>query len=1214
MVTFSLYIFLYIALVIVLVSALFAWTKCKDWSVPLASSALVLLLIDAWVQQMSASYWVALVVLSLLVALLNSKFNAKKHFVLRDYVSLSLFVIGVALLTLSEPLFFGGLCCIYAAVVYVQNNLTSISNRFRHHHALIVTLSSFALIVAFTYTLELKQQTFKQQKLTLISSHIEQLFTQRWQSLRYALVRLNERVNSPQQYIDSRYHTIDAKNYVNQIDAIVAIARVNPTQIEWQIPEKSEFTAKFKSVVKLIERGEKISYLHSGKHKQLTENQLLIVFPVHDSNSHLMILVDQQKLWAPLTKYAASESVWLNVRLALAQPFIQQLQMPDAAKWHDFSATQPNWQLQVTFMPKREINLTLFDSNYVLVLGFACSCLFGLVVYLFLVTRRQSRALKQKIEEREELHAKFITEKNRTEISAEVSALGVWEWDVKSGALVWDSKMHDIYETPQAIQDNLGYAFWQQSVHPEDIRNAEQTIANALDSKSEWNYEFRIITPSKVCKYVKANARPILNEQREVIKLVGGNMDITHERTLEARLLEAKEAAEQANHAKSTFLANMSHEIRTPMNGVIGITELLQTTELTAQQQDYLNMIASSAESLLGLLNNILDISKVESGQLEIERTPFYFAERTGDAIKSFAPLAHSKNISLDFYISPDIPDCVLGDPVRLNQIIFNLVGNAVKFTAKGGVTVEMLRDEQQSAAADTSFTLQIVVSDTGCGISDDEQAKIFEPFKQADSSTTRKYGGSGLGLTIVQQLVALLGGNLELISEKKLGSKFIISLPMLESDECEKHDEAPWQRTKNAFKGLKCLVVDDNEINRRWLKDMMTAWGCKVDLANSGKQAFNLIKHSNKNGNLYDVLLLDNLMPGMTGVELIKELTQQNQTWPSVIMMLSSSIVSSDYSELTALGIDEILTKPVKQSEIFNSILALVDVNQAPDEREPESQQPLAKSLNILVAEDNFVNQKLLKELLESREHNVTIVNDGIEAQYHAKTGAYDLILMDVQMPNMDGLEATKRIRAFEQTSDINNWIIGLTANALKGDKELCLQAGMDLYMTKPINGAKLISIIEKGPVSERLKSNKKLQDAPSDAPLNSGYSASQYYAQIDNTALFDLERGLLSTGNDNALLDDVIALVLSVLPEITSELQEAMENYEEQKFKAGLHKLKGMLGNLANNCVTEIIADLEYSPSGEHGLELSEKMAVTQHLIDKLSNELQNYNEKGN
>ena len=590
---------------------------------------------------------------------------------------------------------------------------------------------------------------------------------------------------------------------------------------------------------------------------------------------------------------------------------------------------------------------------------------------------------------------------------------------------------------------------------------------------------FRRVEGGDLTPRVAVSSRDEIGEMGHALnQTLDGLQRESQERSrVEEELRAATYAAEASSRAKSEFLANMSHEIRTPLNGVIGMTDLALETELSAEQKEYLDTVKLSADSLLGVINDILDFSKIEAGRVDLENTDFNLRDCLEITLKTLALRADEKGLELLCEIAPEVPEVVEGDSTRLRQIVVNLVGNAVKFTHDGEVALKVAVE----AANNEERLLHFTVSDTGIGIPPEKQKLIFDPFSQADASTTRKYGGTGLGLTISARLVNVMGGKIWVESEVGRGTQFHFTARFKSS---EKKVEVGTIAPPEILRNVAVLVVDDNRTNRRILEGMLKRWEMKPVSVEGGAQALAELASARESGVPYRLVLTDMHMPDMDGFTLIERIRKHPKLSTATIMMLTSAGHRGDAERCKTWGVAAYLLKPVRQSELSEAIarvlgarelagaIPLITRYSLQDARDP------ADILSVLIAEDNLVNQRLATRLLEKRGHRVTLAANGREALSALEKHSYDLVLMDVQMPEMDGLEATAILRQREKETGGHQAVIALTAHAMKGDLERCLAGGMDGYLTKPIRPQELDEILDKYVAVRRKKATPTPQD----------------------------------------------------------------------------------------------------------------------------------------
>jgi len=667
--------------------------------------------------------------------------------------------------------------------------------------------------------------------------------------------------------------------------------------------------------------------------------------------------------------------------------------------------------------------------------------------------------------------------------------------------------------------------------------------------------------PDGTATWVSTTKLPLHDERGRVIGTFGISRDVTERHRAAEALRAAKEAAEAANRAKSVFLANVSHEIRTPMNAILGMTELVLSTPLTGEQREFLGVVRESGEALLSVINDILDFSKIEAGKLELERSVFDVREMLGDTMKSLAVRAHAQGLELACRIHPDVPEMVLGDRVRLRQVVVNLVGNAVKFTESGEVVLEVKRDSSE----DHEVVLHFIVSDTGIGIPENKLAAIFEMFEQADSTTTRRFGGTGLGLAICARLTELMGGRIWVESRVDRGSRFHFTARF---ETVAEHTGPPSAGRPDAILGMRVLAVDDNTTNRRILEEILTSWGTRAASASSAADALALLHEARREGDPFRLVLVDVQMPVADGFDLVEQIKQHEELQSTVIMMLTSSDQPGDVERCERLGVACYVRKPVKQSELFDAIMMAIGASELDRvEAVPPAAAAGGRPLLVLLAEDSLVNQKLATALLRRQGHHVVVANNGKEAVDAATSREFDAVLMDVQMPEMDGFEATAAIRLREKQTGRRVPIIAMTAHALKGDRERCLEADMDDYVSKPIRSQELfrtLAAVTKG--RESSASSEAASSAPESGTTiavegETPPAAAPPPAPEPAAGPVDWEAALAGVRGDEELLRDIARAALEESPRLLEDIGRALARRDATALRLSAHTLKGSI-----------------------------------------------------
>jgi len=650
-------------------------------------------------------------------------------------------------------------------------------------------------------------------------------------------------------------------------------------------------------------------------------------------------------------------------------------------------------------------------------------------------------------------------------------------------------------------------------------------------------------------RFVESSVSLINNPKGEPVGFGVLVRDATQRQRAEA-LYREKLAAEAASQTKSEFLASMSHEIRTPLNAIIGLVEMTLTSDLPPDQREDLDVVKSSAYSLLSIINNILDFSKIEAGKLEFEQTPFSLRHFLDESMKIMGIKSHEKGIELAYRIAPGVPDRLLGDDARLRQVLLNLIDNAIKFTDEGEVIVYVATQSQ----TEYEVFLHISVVDTGIGIPADKQRSIFGAYNQAEVTTVRRYGGTGLGLAVSAQLVNLMGGRIKIKSQPGQGSRFRFTARFIRQ---QNRDTPQKEVSYPELAGLNVLVVDDNGSSRKILKEIMESQNMKPVLASAAEEARDLLLKAQVEGTPFDVILIDSDMPQTDGFSLAAWILQQNISNAGIIMMLTFPHIKRK-SDLAKLGISNSVLKPVGAPELISTILKHLGIAKPAPDFAAEAPQRIkrvpSRTLKILVAEDTPFNQKFILRLLASWNHQTTLVENGHQALEAFQRDSFDIVLMDVQMPEMDGLETTGAFRETERKWEGHIPIIAMTAHVVKGDRERCLEAGMDEYISKPIDSDKLFEAIERLTKTSDIKKS-----------------------VATDSVTMDKELLLKAFDGDSNFLKEVVEIFLEDYPRLLDNLHGSLDEGDCATFMRTAHSLKGMLKNFRAETAAEVAFNLE-------------------------------------
>ncbi|MFZ4395665.1 MAG: response regulator [Kiritimatiellia bacterium] len=772
-------------------------------------------------------------------------------------------------------------------------------------------------------------------------------------------------------------------------------------------------------------------------------------------------------------------------------------------------------------------------------------------------------SLHQKTGEMDRLNERF-------ELAANAAGIGIWDWDVPRNQLVWDDRMYRLYGIRP--EDFSGaYLAWINGVHPEDRARGDEEIRRALAGEQAFDTQFRVVWPTGEIHWIKAQARVLRDASGQPLRMTGVNYDITEHQRAQSALEQAKLAAEDATRAKSEFLANMSHEIRTPLNGVIGMTNLLLNTPLHATQRRYAEALRDSSEALLGIVNNILDISKIEARKITLNVSDFDLRELLESTLELLGERAATKGLELNGLVAADVPHRLRGDAGRLRQVLTNLIGNAIKFTLHGEVTVQIT-----AATADPTQGLwRVAVVDTGIGIAAADQHRLFQTFSQVESSSARRFEGTGLGLSISKQLVELMGGRIGMSSTPGTGSTFWFTLPLEVALSPAIPDDPPL-----ALNGIRILIVDDHATNRLILEQQVKDWSMEPACVPNAEEALRRLRSAASGAAPFAIAILDMNMPVTDGLTLARQIKADPAISGTRLILLSSSLQTPP-EVWKAAGIANSATKPIRQRHLRECLIAAMDSSAVTPTLQPEPTDARPLPYRVLLAEDNPINQLVTVAQLKSFGYPVDVVTNGEAALQAVRTRQhnYRLILMDCQMPGMDGYEATRQIRRAEQTGQLPvHYIIALTAQALIEDQKACLSSGMDDYVAKPVREAELQAALARGIAAVRAGSPAPTPATPAPDTRMLRVTETPALAAHAHPPAVDLQALREAAQQDPILLQNLLDVFWQQADNTLRELDTAIQAGNATQLQHLAHKLRGSSASLGMQAMLPSLHELEH------------------------------------